>query len=110
MAMRKTTIAPVPGLPMLGVPGMPQPPRGIVPPIARRRFLPPVQQPQSRTPFTREQIAHQARTIWEREGRPDGRELEHWFQAERELSVQREHSDKTQALVARLGGAPRQRR
>lgn len=30
-------------------------------------------------------IAVRAREIWEREGYPEGKQLEHWLQAEREL-------------------------
>jgi hypothetical protein len=30
-------------------------------------------------------IAHRAWEIWQREGCPDGRELEHWLRAEQEL-------------------------
>jgi hypothetical protein len=33
-----------------------------------------------------EEVQHRAYLIWEREGRPDGRALEHWVQAETELS------------------------
>lgn len=32
-----------------------------------------------------ERIAERAYRIWEAAGRPDGRDWEHWFQAEREL-------------------------
>ena len=32
-------------------------------------------------------IAHRAWEIWQREGCPEGRALEHWLQAERELSA-----------------------
>jgi hypothetical protein len=32
-----------------------------------------------------EQISKRAREIWEREGRPEGRDKEHWLQAEAEL-------------------------
>lgn len=56
-------------------------------------------------PFSSEQIAEQARLIWERAGRPDGRDLEHWFQAEYELRLQRAYCDQTQALLARGGGS-----
>lgn len=34
---------------------------------------------------THDEISARARQIWERNGRPDGRDEEHWFQAEREL-------------------------
>jgi hypothetical protein len=32
-------------------------------------------------------LARRAYEIWEREGRPEGRALDHWMQAERELSA-----------------------
>jgi hypothetical protein len=34
-----------------------------------------------------EQIRQRAHTIWEQEGRPHGREQEHWERAERELGL-----------------------
>ena len=34
-----------------------------------------------------EQIAHLAYLIWEQEGRPSGREQEHWLQAESQLKA-----------------------
>jgi hypothetical protein len=34
---------------------------------------------------THEEISRKAREIWEREGRPEGRDKEHWLQAEAEL-------------------------
>lgn len=34
-----------------------------------------------------EDIATRAYAIWEQEGRPDGRNIEHWHRAERELST-----------------------
>ena len=34
---------------------------------------------------THEDISKRAREIWEREGRPEGRDKEHWLQAEAEL-------------------------
>ena len=33
----------------------------------------------------REEVEHRAYEIWEREGRPEGRDIEHWFAAERQL-------------------------
>jgi len=33
-----------------------------------------------------EEVQHRAYLIWESEGRPDGRALQHWVQAETELS------------------------
>ena len=35
--------------------------------------------------ITYEQIAQRAYEIWEREGKPEGREQEHWLLAEEEL-------------------------
>ena len=35
--------------------------------------------------ITYEQIAQRAYEIWEREGKPEGKEQEHWFKAEEEL-------------------------
>lgn len=32
-----------------------------------------------------EEVARRAYTIWERNGRPEGNEQEHWYLAEREL-------------------------
>ena len=40
---------------------------------------------------TPEQIALCAYLIWVNEGRPEGRELEHWCQAETQLHVCRAH-------------------
>lgn len=37
------------------------------------------------SPAGQQQIAERARAIWEERGRPEGRDLEHWFEAEREL-------------------------
>jgi hypothetical protein len=36
-----------------------------------------------------EQIAERARSIWEREGRPEGRDEEFWFRAESEVKAER---------------------
>ena len=35
-----------------------------------------------------EKIAERAYQIWQASGRPDGKDQEHWFQAERELRAQ----------------------
>jgi len=34
-----------------------------------------------------EEVRERAYRIWEREGRPDGRDLDHWLEAEREVLV-----------------------
>jgi hypothetical protein len=36
--------------------------------------------------ITHEEISKRAREIWEREGCPEGRDIEHWLQAETELA------------------------
>jgi hypothetical protein len=38
------------------------------------------------TQLSHEQIAQRSFMIWEQEGRPHGQALDHWLQAERELS------------------------
>lgn len=40
-----------------------------------------------------EDIAARARTLWEQQGQPEGRDLEHWLQAEAELRRERSQSD-----------------
>ena len=45
--------------------------------------------------FTHEAISKRAREIWEREGRPEGRDKEHWLQAETELRQQATRSSHT---------------
>ena len=39
------------------------------------------------TPLARDKVADRARRIWEERGRPEGRDLEHWLEAERQLRV-----------------------
>ena len=36
---------------------------------------------------TKHEVQLRSYQIWEREGRPHGRDQEHWFRAERELAV-----------------------
>jgi PAS domain-containing protein len=36
-----------------------------------------------------EAVRTRARTIWEREGRPSGKDLDHWHQAEQEVAAER---------------------
>lgn len=40
--------------------------------------------PDARMP-SREAIARRAHELWEKEGRPEGKEQEHWYLAEKEL-------------------------
>ena len=50
-------------------------------PRTRRKRMPAVAQPASH-----DRIAMEAYTIWETSGRPAGRELEHWLEAEQRLA------------------------
>jgi hypothetical protein len=45
-----------------------------------------------------DEISRRAREIWEREGRPEGRDMEHWLQAEAELHRESEHGAPQRAL------------
>lgn len=40
-------------------------------------------------------IANRAYQIWEREGRPDGKDMDHWLQAEREVAAEGKRTAKT---------------
>lgn len=40
---------------------------------------------------THEQIADRARALWQERGQPAGRDLEHWLDAERELTAGSRH-------------------
>jgi hypothetical protein len=42
--------------------------------------------------FNSDEIAQRAYQIFEREGRMDGRDMDHWLQAERELRLERERT------------------
>lgn len=41
-------------------------------------------------PPTFEDISRRAYELWEKDGRPDGNEQQHWYQAEKELSQGRQ--------------------
>ncbi|WFU12688.1 DUF2934 domain-containing protein (plasmid) [Rhizobium sp. CB3090] len=59
---------------------------------------PTADQSQARGPATRDvekEIRERAYAIWENEGRPEGRHLEHWERAERQISGEF-HLDKTE--------------
>jgi hypothetical protein len=47
-------------------------------------------------------ISERAYAIWENEGRPDGKALNHWLQAERELELATKASDIRVAQPAKL--------
>ena len=46
---------------------------------------------------TESSISERAYSIWEREGRPAGKELDHWLQAEAELNTTRVDAPKSTA-------------
>jgi Protein of unknown function (DUF2934) len=52
-----------------------------------------------------ERIRERAHQIWEREGRPEGRELEHWRQAEQEIADELRQSPDTEPDAAGRGAA-----
>lgn len=56
---------------------------------------------QTRALPLREEIEHRAYEIWEREGRPEGRDIEHWFAAERQLLGADEQVTQTPAGAVR---------
>jgi hypothetical protein len=41
--------------------------------------------------FSPEEIAARAYTIYDREGRVDGKDMDHWLRAEQELQAERQH-------------------
>jgi hypothetical protein len=70
--------------------------------------------------ITQEDIAKRAREIWEKEGRPEGRNLEHWLQAESDLNEQsfrqtrsqQDHSEPAavaEPVASKNGGEKRKR-
>ena len=52
------------------------------------------------------EIARRAYTIWEREGRPHGRDFEHWLKAEREIQAEKpgRRSRTSSTLPAKAAG------
>ena len=55
--------------------------------------------------FSSEEIAERAYQIFEREGRTEGRDMEHWLQAERELRAEREQPSGNRVANAASRGA-----
>jgi hypothetical protein len=54
-----------------------------------------------------ERIRQRAYAIWEREGKPDGREAEHWEKAAAEIDAERESTEAmTGAAETAEAGAP----
>ena len=52
-----------------------------------------------------EQIAQRAFEIWDREGRPPGKDKEHWFRAEEELRKETTKKSKGRKTAARDAAA-----
>lgn len=63
--------------------------------------------------FSSDEISQRAYQIYERDGRADGKDMDHWLQAERELREERERASSGQSQEARArqeqraGGANR---
>ena len=57
---------------------------------------------------THEEIAACAQAIYEREGRPQGRALQHWLQAEAQLTAQRNKAATAAPQAAKPATAPQQ--
>jgi hypothetical protein len=51
-----------------------------------------------------DQIRQRAYEIWEREGRPEGREADHWRMAAEEISAQRANTDTQEVPAMRVRG------
>jgi hypothetical protein len=43
--------------------------------------------PERAAPPSHEEITERARRIWQERGQPEGKDLEHWLEAERQLGV-----------------------
>src|SRR5688500_13443717 len=60
--------------------------------------------------FSSEEIAERAYQIFEREGRTDGRDMDHWLQAEQELRREREQRGGPNANAMNAENSPRSAR
>ena len=60
-----------------------------------------------RTAPTQEQIAARAYTIWEKEGYPQGREQQHWQEAERQLRTEHSQPPVPASTGSRVSAASR---
>ncbi|MGH8019128.1 MAG: DUF2934 domain-containing protein [Opitutaceae bacterium] len=56
--------------------------------------------PSDRFPIDSDEIGRRAYEIWESEGRPEGKEKQHWFQAAEELAKARATDDRRTEAVA----------
>ena len=55
---------------------------------------------------TQQEIAHRAYAMWEQEGRPHGRNLDHWLKAEKELIMQSSAVSPRRTESAKRGARP----
>ena len=53
-----------------------------------------------------EAISRRAYELWEQEGRPDGADLRHWLQAEKEVSTRQEQNSTSKSTEAGSRNAP----
>jgi hypothetical protein len=60
--------------------------------------------------ITHEEIRARAQQLWERAGRPEGRDEEHWLAAEKELQGERDRHHHPADTVAPAAHAPRPRK
>ena len=58
---------------------------------------------------TSDEIGLRAYFIWEREGKPQGREQQHWLQAVAELKTEREKANKSPGTTKLTVAAPKRK-
>jgi hypothetical protein len=59
----------------------------------------------SSTYITHEEVRDRAHKIWEKSGRPEGQDAEHWLQAEKELQQERDQSSQAKGGNSGAGSA-----
>lgn len=59
---------------------------------------------------TQADVAKRAYAIWEREGRPDGRDFDHWLAAERELEATTDRPGEQRPMAAGATATPIKRK
>lgn len=55
-------------------------------------------------PISEDEVAERSYRIWEREGRPEGRHLDHWFRARAELEAEAAQQQPQKEKHAAAGG------
>ena len=53
-----------------------------------------------RDPIPQDAIQRRSYEIWERENRPQGKDMEHWFRAKAELAAEQQHRHQTSDMQA----------